>query len=119
MSILEVVLIIFSVALAIAWVPVALYFVKAWRKRRSRLALAICAMSAYPIFINISSIVFLSETPENIVRILVCTNFLVLINYVMCFRWQQERFAFAKANGLKSTGQGKTESGEMPQFPLS
>lgn len=92
MPLTNIALVGFSIILAGAWIPVAIYFWKAWKFRGSPLSLAICGLVGYPIFTNANSVIFLFQDQEVSVRLLVGANFLLLINFAICFKWQKDRF---------------------------
>lgn len=78
-----------GVFLALAWIPVGLFFWKSWRTRRSPLSLAICALVGYPVFTNLSTFVFLSEPVASSVAGMIVANFVLLLNFFLCFRLQK------------------------------
>ena len=104
----KIILAVLSIVLAIAWVPVAAYFWRAWRFRGSPLSLAICALVGYPIFTNANAIIFLFQEQEVSVRLLVGANFILLINFAICFKWQKERFPEERSKTVE------TKTGKPP-----
>ncbi len=94
----NIVVISIAAVLAVAWVPVGVHFWRSWKNRGSPLSLAILALIGYPIFINASTAIFLTEAEITTLLILIGTNLLLLLNFVMCFRWQKERFPNARSN---------------------
>lgn len=98
-----------SLVLAIAWHFVAVYFWKSWRKRKSPLSLAICALTGYPIFINANSIIFLHQDRELSVALMVGANFILLVNFAICFKWQKRAFSDSRSRAPKGTPNGVDE----------
>lgn len=106
----EVVFTVISLLLALAWHVVAIFFWRSWKHRRSPLSLAICALTGYPIFTNASSVIFLHQDQLTTVILLVSANLLVLINFVVCFKWQKERFGELRSRKVKSTPDSHKEA---------
>lgn len=100
MSQAEIIVIVVSTILAAAWIPVGIHFWRSWRQRGSPLSLAICGLIGFPIFTNVSSAVFLGQQPALTVDVLVGTNFLLLLNFILCFKWQKDRFPESRSNSL-------------------
>lgn len=103
MSSNDIAIVVISAILAAAWVPVAVHFWKSWKQRGSPLSLAICALIAYPVFTNVSSAIFLTGNGAQTVMVMIGTNLLLLLNFVVCFRWQKERFPEARSRVAKSS----------------
>lgn len=93
----EIALIVVSAIVGASWVPVGVYFWRSWKRRGSPLSLAICALIAFPIFTNLSSAIFLAGSTTQTIIALVVANLLLLMNFVVCFRWQKERFPNARS----------------------
>lgn len=98
----EIALIVVSAALAAAWIPVGVHFWKSWKHRGSPLSLAICAMVGFPVFTNISTTIFLTGSRTHTVLAMIGTNLLLLLNFMICFKWQKERFPDARSLPSKS-----------------
>jgi len=103
MSTLEIILVVISGVLAVAWGFVTAFFWRSWRIRKSPLSIAICAMTAYPIFTNASAAIFLYQDSKLSISLMLGTNTLLLINFALCFKWQNERFADSRSRSPRGT----------------
>ena len=99
----EIALIVVSALLGAAWVPVGVHFWKSWKRRGSPLSLAICALIGFPVFTNVSTTIFLTGGRTSTVLAMVGTNFMLLMNFMICFKWQKERFPDARSEPVQST----------------
>lgn len=90
MSPMELALGVTAVILALAWIPVGLFFWRSWRARRSPLSLAICALVGYPVFTNASAFVYLSGPSTSSVMGMILANMVLLLNFILCFKFQKK-----------------------------
>jgi len=103
MSSNEIALVVVSAVLAAAWVPVGVHFWRSWKHRGSPLSLAICGLVGFPVFTNASTAIFLNGDEVQTVLAMVGTNFLLLLNFMICFKWQKQRFPDARTGPSTST----------------
>ena len=83
-----------SIALAIAWVPLALRFLRGWRSRKNPVSLAICAALCLFMYTNIMLGIVLVEGTSWQFFILATHAFhlIVIINFYVAFKWSERRF---------------------------
>lgn len=81
-----------SIVLAAAWVPVAIFFWRSWKRRRTPLSLAICGVVSYPIYTNVSAAVLMKNEPVWAFTSLAVINAAVLINFYLCYQSQRRTF---------------------------
>ena len=86
------VLVAASAVMAVAWIPIGLYFFRAWRSRKSPLSLAICGLVALPVYLNSMTSVFLGSQPEWFCTVLFFVNLTLFANFIFCFYWQRKSF---------------------------
>jgi hypothetical protein len=87
------VLVAASAVLAVAWIPVGLYFYRSWKKRKSPLSLAICGLIALPIYTNSMTGLFLEAESKWFCSIMFFVSLLLFANFIFCFYWQRRSFS--------------------------
>lgn len=87
-------LVALSTALAGAWIPVLLKFIRAWRARRNPVSLAICGVILLSIYSNIVVIAVyaFSGNPSWAAIATHVFNGLVCVNFYLSFMWARKRF---------------------------
>jgi hypothetical protein len=88
----ETMLVVVAGILAVAWVPVGIYFFKSWKNRRSPLSLAICGLIGFPIYTNLSTALFMDSSSKWVCLVLVVANLVLWSNFMFCFYWQKKSF---------------------------
>ncbi len=88
-------LIALSVALAAAWVPILLKFIRSWRARRNPVSLAICGAILLSIYSNILAIaVFAFDGNATTAAIATHVfNGMVCVNFYFAFLWASRKFS--------------------------
>ena len=87
--------------LAVAWIPVGIYFWRSWRRRGAPLSLAICGLVGFQVYLNGGTWLFLQNDQRWVGLMLALGDTLILSNFYLCFRWQRKRFPNARSNGVK------------------
>lgn len=95
---MNILLIIASCVLAIAWIPLAVRFNRGWRTRRNPVSLAICAAALLFAYTNVLSALALSglTTWEFFEVAWHVFSAAVVINFYVCFRWSDNKFVNAR-----------------------
>lgn len=92
------ILMILSVVLALAWLPLMLRFYRGWRNRRNPVSLAICAGLCLFVYTNILFLLVLLDGASW--RFLACATHVfegvVLVNFYIAFRWSAIKFPDAR-----------------------
>lgn len=90
--------VIIPTALALAWVPLLLRFLRGWRNRRNPVSLAICATISAAIYGNVTTtLLAIGQGAWETVRILtVAVNAFVVLNFYLSFYWSAQRFPDAR-----------------------
>lgn len=96
---MAVALIALSVALALAWVPILLKFVRSWRARRNPVSLAICGIIVMSVYANaIALAVYAFDgNPSWAALATHIFNGLVCLNFYLSFMWARKRFPDARS----------------------
>jgi hypothetical protein len=83
-----------SVALAIAWLPLALRFLRGWKNRRNPVSLAICAALCLFMYTNVMlGIVLIDGASWNFFVIATHVFHLIVVaNFYVAFKWSERRF---------------------------
>lgn len=87
-----------SLALAVAWVPLLVRFLRGWRSRRNPVSLAICATMSALIYGNITTaLTAMGQGAWETVRTLtIVVNAFVVVNFYLSFHWSQQYFPDAR-----------------------
>lgn len=87
-----------SFALAVAWVPLLVRFLRGWRSRRNPVSLAICATISALIYGDVvTALTVMGLGAWDTVRTLTITvNALVVMNFYLSFHWSGQRFPDAR-----------------------
>lgn len=90
--------IIASLALAVAWVPLLVRFLRGWRSRRNPVSLAICATMSALIYGNVTTaLTAMGQSAWETVRTLtIVVNAFVVVNFYLSFHWSRQRFPDAR-----------------------
>jgi len=90
--------VIASLALAVAWIPLFLRFLRGWKNRKNPVSLAICATISFLIYVNVmTATVALKLGDWQTVRILnLFFDGLVVVNFYVSFHWSNQRFPDAR-----------------------
>ncbi len=91
-------LITLSVFLAVAWVPLLLKFVRAWRARRNPVSLAICGVILLSIYSNIITVAVEAFDGSKTTAAIVTHGFnaLVCMNFYFAFALSKRKFPDAR-----------------------
>lgn len=92
------VLVFLSTALAAAWIPILIKFVRAWRARGNPVSLAICGIILLSIYSNILVIAVYAYdgNPRWAAYATHVFNGLVCANFYLAFVWSNRRFPDAR-----------------------
>lgn len=90
--------VIVPAALALAWVPLLVRFLRGWRSRKNPVSLAICATISALIYGNITTaLTAMGQGAWETVRMLtVAVNVFVVVNFYLSFHWSSQRFPDAR-----------------------
>lgn len=90
--------VIIPTALALAWVPLLIRFLRGWRSRRNPVSLAICATITALIYGNITTaLTAMGQGAWETVRMLtIAVNVFVVLNFYLSFHWSGQRFPDAR-----------------------
>lgn len=89
--------VVIPLALAIAWIPLLVRFLRGWHNRRNPVSLAICATISSVIYGNVTTaLLAMGQGAWQTVRILtVAVNAFVVVNFYLSFHWSR-RFSDAR-----------------------
>lgn len=87
-------LVVVSCVLALAWLPIAVRFNRAWKDRKNPVSLAICAAVLLFAYTNILFAFALSSRSSWDFFAVATHVFdaIVVINFYVCFRWSDKKF---------------------------
>lgn len=90
--------VVIPVALALAWVPLLIRFLRGWRSRKNPVSLAICATISALIYGNVTTaLTAMGQGAWETVRMLtVAVNAFVVVNFYLSFHWSSQRFQDAR-----------------------
>jgi len=83
-----------SILLAVAWIPILIKFIRAWRSRNNPVSLAICGiigLSMYTTTVSIAVYAFDGNTAASTLGIYVF-NAIACANFYFAFRRAEKRF---------------------------
>jgi hypothetical protein len=94
-----------SVALAVAWLPLAWRFLRGWRNRKNPVSLAICAALCLFAYTNIMLALELvdGESWEFFTIATRIFDLVVIVNFYVAFRWSAKRFPDARSHPVEYT----------------
>jgi hypothetical protein len=95
-----VVYVIVPAALALAWIPLLVRFLRGWRSRKNPVSLAICATISALIYSNVTTaLTAMGQGAWETVRLLtMMVNVFVIVNFYLSFHWSSQRFPDARKN---------------------
>lgn len=101
------VLVVWAVALAFAWVPLALKFQRSWRARKNPVSLAICLTMLLFTYANLMFVLAVTGQTSWRFYSVATRSFEVaaIVNFFIAFRWSDTRFA-----GTRQTDQDQSPS---------
>lgn len=96
-------LVVWSIVLALAWIPLALKFQRAWRERKNPVSLAICLTMLLFTYANL--VFMLAVTGQTSWRFysIATRSFEVaaIVNFYVAFRWSDTRFGGSRKSDTK------------------
>jgi len=91
-------LVVASIVLAVAWLPLAIRFLRGWRSRKNPVSLAICAALCLFAYSNVMFALVMLDGAS--LRFLAIAShvfeLVVIVNFYIAFRWSAKRFPDAR-----------------------
>jgi len=93
-------LVVASIVLAIAWLPLAVRFLRGWRNRKNPVSLAICAALCLFAYSNIMfALVLIDGASLRFLAVATHTfELVVLANFYVAFKWSAKKFPDARTS---------------------
>jgi hypothetical protein len=94
-----------SIALAIAWLPLAWRFLRGWRNRKNPVSLAICASLCLFAYTNVMFVLIALDgaTWEFFNIATHVFNIIVVVNFYVAFKWSEKKFPDARSHPSEYT----------------
>lgn len=93
-------LVVASIVLAIAWLPLAVRFLRGWRNRKNPVSLAICAALCLFAYTNVMFALVVIEG-ASLQFLAIATHafeLVVITNFYIAFKWSAKRFPDARTH---------------------
>jgi hypothetical protein len=94
-----------TIALAIAWIPLAWRFLRGWRNRKNPVSLAICAALCLFTYTNVLLALELNDGASWEFFAIATRVFdvIVVVNFYVAFKWSAKRFPEARSHPAEYT----------------